>query len=50
MAWTIHYCGEGRIHDSIFRLGLQEFVITQPAPIPDIPVPLVGIDRKMIEK
>ncbi len=32
MAQANHYCGEGQIQDSIFRLGLQKIVFTQPVP------------------
>ena len=30
MAQAIRYCGEGQLQDTIFRLGLQELVFTQP--------------------
>ncbi len=35
VAWTNHCCGEGQLLESMFRLGLQKIVFTQPGPKPD---------------
>jgi hypothetical protein len=31
-----HCCGNGQLCDSLFHLGAQEFVFTQPGPVSDI--------------